>query len=167
MHWFAFFVAALMTAPPPKSAAAPPKTVAVDTTAAFNRLKQLDGMWKTDVKGGSVQFVTWRLVAGGSAMLETASGVEKTNITSVTMYAFEGTALLATHYGPSGTEQFKLNRVDVGGLRFGAVAKNPRVEALTVSLASNTLTEEWTIRDSGRSLNRVLQFQREYIEALK
>lgn len=140
--------------------AAPPTSP--DTSAAFERLKQLEGGWKTDPKAGPVQYVALRLVADGTAVLETNTAADRTTIASVTLYAVEGGELIATHHGPGGASRLKLIAADAGSLKFEG-GKEARVTGLTLLIKDNKLRQEW----HGREARKPLDLLREYVDTLK
>ncbi|MFZ5441016.1 MAG: hypothetical protein ACOZQL_13495 [Myxococcota bacterium] len=164
----ALVVALSLAAPPrpsPGPAAPAPVAPAVDGTAAFERLKKLEGGWKSDAK--EPQFVMLRLVANGTAVLETVTGADRTAVLSATIYAFEGTELVATHYGSGGTSHLKLKELDASTLRFEGTSKEARLAAVTVTTKDPKLKLEITVRENGREAKRALELLREYVDTLK
>lgn len=162
MHSLAFLVALSLAAPP---AAAP--APAVDANAAFERLKKLEGAWKTDAKDGPVQYVALRLIAAGTAVLETNTAADRTTITSVTVYSFEGSKLIATHYGSGGTSRLEFSGADAAALKFDSAVKDARVGGLWLVVKQNKLRQEWTTRESGRDVKKALELLSEYVDTLK
>lgn len=160
MHSLAFLVALSLAAPP---AAAP----AVDGNAAFERLKKLEGSWKTDAKDGPVQYVTLRLVGAGTSVLETNTAADRTTVTSATLYSFEGTRLVATHHGSGGTSRLELSGSDATTLKFDGSAKDARVAALVLTVKANKLRQDFTTREGGREVKKVLDLLSEYVDTLK
>ena len=160
MHSLVFLVALSLAAPP---AAAP----GVDGNAAFERLKKLEGSWKSDAKEGPVQYVTLRLVASGTAVLETTTAADRTTVTSATVYSFEGTRLVATHYGSGGTSHLELSGADAGTLKFDGSAKDARVAALVLTVKASKLRQDWTTREGGREVKKGLDLLSEYVDTLK
>jgi hypothetical protein len=163
MHSLALLVALTLSAPPAAAPAAP----SVDNTAVFERLKKLEGSWKTDAKDGPVQYVMLRLVAGGSAVLETVTAADRTTVTSVTVYAFEGTELIATIHGPGGMSRLKVKDADPGTLKFDGSSKDARVAAVALVIKDSKLREEFTTRESGRDVKKSIDLLREYVDTLK
>ncbi len=69
---------------------------------AFERLSALAGTWSGSWANGRAHSVTYRLSAGGTALVETwALGPGRE---SITIYHLDGDRLLATHYCPQGTQ---------------------------------------------------------------
>ena len=78
--------------------------------AAFERFKALQGTWRGESTKGWVEDVTFRVIAGGSAVVETSFDAHPGE-TMLTLFAMDGERLRLTHY---------------------CVAKNqPRLEAAT------------------------------------
>lgn len=157
MHSLVFLVALSLSAPPSGS---------LDTNAAFERLKKMEGSWKTDVRDGPVQYVTLRLVGGGTAVLETTTAADRTTITSATIYALEGTRLVATHHGTAGTSRLELSGSDAAALKFDG-SKDARVSALALVVKQNKLRQEFTTREAGRDVKKALDLLSEYVDTLK
>lgn len=139
----------------------------VDGNAAFERLKQLDGSWKTDPKAGPVQYVSLRVIAGDTAVLETTTAADRTTITQVVIYSFEGTELIAVHYGTGGTSRLKLSQMDSNTLRFDGSAREARVAGLSMGLRENKLRQELLSREGGREVKKAADLLREYVDTLK
>lgn len=154
MHSLALLVALSLSAAP-------------DTNSAFERLKKLEGSWKTDAKDGPVQYVTLRVVANGTAVLETTTAADRTTVTSATIYSFEGTKLIATHHGAGGTSRLELSGVDPAKLKFDGNAKDARVSVLALVVKQNKLRQELTTREGGREVKKGLDLLSEYVDSLK
>ena len=161
MHSLAFFVALSLAAPP---AAAPAPSV--DANAAFERLKKLEGSWKTDAKDGPVQYVSLRVIAGGTAVLETTTAANRTTVTSATIYSLEGPRLIAAHHGAGGSSRLELSGSDAASLKFEG-AKEARVATLAMVWKQNKLRQEFTTRESGREVKKGLDLLSEFVDTLK
>jgi hypothetical protein len=148
------------------SLAAPP-AAPLDANQAFERLKKMEGSWKTDAKDGPVQYVALRLIAGGSAVLETTTAADRTTVTSATIYSWEGTKLIATHHGSGGTSRLELSGMDPSQLKFDSLAKDVRVAALALVVKQSKLRQEFTTRESGREQKKALDLLSEYVDTLK
>lgn len=159
MHTLALVLALSLSAPP----AAP----AADGNAAYERLKKLEGSWKTDGKDGPVQFVTLRFVGAGSSILETTTGADRGSISAATVYSFEGTRLVVTHYGAGGTSRLDLAGANDSTLKFDGASKDARVAGLVLTVKDNKLTQEWTVREGGREVKKTVSLLREYVDTLK
>jgi hypothetical protein len=83
-------------------AAAPTAGTGTEAAAAgWDRMKSLVGAWKGMEEGHPVA-VTYALVSGGTALMETLDGEH--GVTMITMYAPDGAAVLATHYCAVGNQ---------------------------------------------------------------
>ncbi len=149
------------------SLAAPPGAPAADANAAFERLKKMEGSWKTDAKEGPVQYVALRLIAGGTAVLETTTGADRTTVTSATIYALEGPKLVAMHHGPGGASRLELSGSDAASLKFDGSAKEARVATLALVSKPSKLRQEFTTRESGREVKKGLDLLSEFVDTLK
>ncbi|MDP2269617.1 MAG: hypothetical protein Q8N23_10370 [Archangium sp.] len=161
MHSLIFLIALSLAAAPPVAAPS------VDANAAFERLKKMEGSWKTDAKDGPLQFVTLRLVASGTAVLETTTAADRTTITSATIYSFEGSKLIATHHGGGGTSRLELTGADPLAIKFDGTGKDARVAALSLVVKQSKLRQEFTTRESGRDVKKSLDLLSEYVDTLK
>ena len=149
------------------SLAAPPVAPAVDATAAFERLKKMEGSWKTDGKDGPVQYVALRLVAAGTAVLETTTAADRTTVTSATVYSLDGPKLVAVHHGGGGTSRLELTGADPLAIKFDGTGKDARVAALALVVKQSKLRQEFTTRESGRDVKKSLDLLSEYVDTLK
>ncbi|MEW5742530.1 MAG: hypothetical protein AB1938_26670 [Myxococcota bacterium] len=137
--------------------------------AAFERLVKLDGTWKSQGKEEAV-YVTWRVIAGGSAVLETVSNADKTKVTSATIYSVEGDELVASHFGDGAAAhpRLLLKAQDAAKLRF-EVADAPKVAHVAslqlVSKGEDVVTVEWS--QAGGKGRRAVELKREYLDTLK
>ena len=162
MNSLGLLLAISLAAPPAAPAAAP-----LDANQAFERLKKMEGSWKTDAKDGPVQYVTLRLIAGGSAVLETTTAADRTTVTSATIYSWDGIKLIATHHGGGGTSRLELSGMDPSQLKFDALTKDVRVAALALVVKQSKLRQEYTTRESGREQKKALDLLSEYVDTLK
>lgn len=168
MHSLAFLVALSLAAPPSKAPPPPAAPAAgVDGNTAYERLKKLEGSWKTDAKDGPVQYVTLRLVGAGTALLETTTGPDRTAVTSAVIYSFEGTRLVATHHGSGGTSRLEVSGSDASTIKFDGSPHDARVAALVLTVKENKLRQEWTTREGGHEVKKSLDLLREFIDTLK
>jgi hypothetical protein len=118
--WFPFLLAVLVPMPEDSSTATSPPE------AAFERFKRLEGVWKGESTKGWTEDVTFKVIAAGSAVLETAFDAHP-NETMVTLFSIDGERLRLTHY---------------------CVARNqPRLEATSFADEGKTVT--FTFVDGG------------------
>jgi len=70
-----------------------PTWAASDPASGFASLKNLAGQWEAKDEKGNPAITTWKLVSGGSALME-----EMPHESMVTMYHMDNNRLLMTHY---------------------------------------------------------------------
>lgn len=141
--------------------AAAPAWADPDASAALARLLELDGTWKaTDPDG---RFVTCRAVAKNTALVETATGADRTSVLTAITYAREGNTLVATHFGAQGTSRLKLVVSDAKRLRFEATSKDAPVTVLLLVMEGSMLREEVIERGT----TTLITLTREYLETLR
>lgn len=138
-------------------AATPAPASPVDAKATFERLKKLEGAWKSK----DAQFLTLRVVANGAALIETVTvGPEKT-LMSVTVYRLDGAELVATYDGDAHLV-FKLAPgTSAGQLTFTDKAGSA---ALTLSTKDADSLEREVGMQGKKSAGK---FTREYVDTLK
>jgi hypothetical protein len=150
------------------SLAAPPAAAApLDIAAAYERLKALEGSWKTDARDGDVRFVRVRVVGGGAAVLETTTEADRTAVTSMTVYAREGNELAVTHYSAAGVTRLKLRAADATSLTLDAAQKDGKLLGLSLGISEKELIQEWTVRELGRETKQRVKLLREFVDTLK
>ncbi|GMU58776.1 MAG: hypothetical protein AMXMBFR34_05390 [Myxococcaceae bacterium] len=152
------------------AAAAPP---AGQAKAAFERLTKLDGSWRSEGKDAAVH-VTWRVIAGGAAVLETVSSADRTRVTSATVYSVEGDELVAHHFGEGAVAhpRLVLKAQEPARLRFEvAPADVPKAAhaaaLLLVVKGDDVVTLEWTLAGGAKAGKRAVDLKREYLDTLK
>jgi hypothetical protein len=112
-------------------ATAPPSEAATAPRAAFERFQGLAGTWKGESTRGWKEDVSFRTIAGGSAVVETSFDAHPSE-TMLTLFAMDGERLRLTHY---------------------CVAKNqPRLEATSFADGGKTVT--FTFVDGGNLPSR-------------
>ena len=70
-----------------------PGWAASDSASGFASLKSLAGQWEAKDERGNPAITTWKLVSGGSALME-----QMPHDSMVTMYHMDNNRLLMTHY---------------------------------------------------------------------
>lgn len=70
-----------------------PVLSAPNAKASFESLKALAGVWETKDPSGKMQNITWKVVSGGSVIMESMQ-----EESMVTMYHVDNNRLLLTHY---------------------------------------------------------------------
>jgi hypothetical protein len=128
--WFPLVFAAAVVLPA-ADVTAPPGPPATPARAAFERFKELEGAWKGESTKGWTEDVSFRVIAAGSAVLETSFDAHP-NETMLTLFAMDGEKLRLTHY---------------------CVAKNqPRLEATSFEDGGRSVT--FTFLDGGNLPSR-------------
>lgn len=137
---------------------------------AFDKLKALAGEWEAKTSTGEVVQVSYQIISGGSAVMETvkeASG----GAGMITVYHPDGEAIMVTHYCSAGNQprmravspqgeikSLKFNFVDVTNLAKPSAA---HMKSLTLRFEdADHITHEWTYSDSGKDATEVFKLQR-------
>lgn len=158
-------VAALFGAPPAASAK-------IDGRAAFEQLKKLEGNWKAEKEQ---TFLQLRVIASGSAVLETMTGADKTKIVMTSVYSLDGNELVMSHYCGQGNQPFMKMKTAAPNLRLESVKvvnlpdpKASHMSAVTFIVKdADNLTQEWDNTKAGAVTKIVFPFIREYANTLK
>ena len=128
----------------------------------FDRLKTLVGKWESKSPEGVVN-ISYRLVSGGSALMET---IKMPGEEMITMYHRDGNAVVMTHYCtennqprmravPSSSNELKFDLVDVSNLSSPDAG---HMRGLTMIFEdANHLTSRWTYRSGGK--DQVFEFK--------
>jgi hypothetical protein len=125
-------------------------------TDAFAKLKSLDGTWNGHVHtvDGPAATVTYRVSAGGTAVMETLFG--GTPYEMITMYTVDGNDVVATHYCGMGNQpSMKLNlaKSSASDLVFDFVAlrgKGDHIHNGEIRFdGADKLTSTWQLTDEG------------------
>lgn len=150
-----------------------PTVFAADANPSWEKLKSLVGEWEGSYSGDggpakSTSRISYRLVSGGSALLETMD--EEGGSQMVTLYHRDGATLLMTHYCAIGNQ----TRMRSRGLRDDALeftfvdASNlkskddHRMSRLVMRFpAADVLIHEWTSTENGKDQVGRFDFQEE------
>lgn len=159
-------MAALLVAAPPPAAG-----VKLDGKAAFEQLKKLEGNWLAEKEKTYLQL---RVVANGSAVLETMTGDDRTKILSTSVYSVDGAELVMIHYGSQGNQPSMKLKAVTPHLRFEAVKvanldpKAGHMSAVAfVVKDADTMTQEWDVTKGGAVTKTAFALKREYANTLK
>jgi len=122
----------------------PPAPSESGPQAAFDRFKRLEGMWRGESTKGWTEDVTFKVIAGGSAVMETSFDAHP-NETMLTLFSMDGERLRLTHY---------------------CVARNqPRLQATSIDDGGRSVTFEFVdggniaSRDQGHMDRAVFRFE--------
>jgi hypothetical protein len=84
-------------------------------TTGFEKLKSLVGEWEGKAQDGRQLNVTYQIVSGGSALIETLQSANEPSM--VTLYHLDGDRLMATHYCSAGNQPRMLAQPTAGELK--------------------------------------------------
>jgi hypothetical protein len=134
------------------------------TNPAFETMKSLAGEWKGTGPEGTPVAITYEVVSGGTAVLETLA-----NPPMLTTYYLDGENLMLTHYCmannqprmKAGTQQGKtieFRFVDATNLK-SAEAGHMQDMVLTVEDANN-IQQQWTWSEKGKTSTHSFKLER-------
>lgn len=149
--------------------------VAAITTAqtkpspAFETLKTLVGQWEGKTESGNAVRASYKIVSGGSALLESLQPGDEPEM--VTVYTADGDRLAVTHFCSANnqpqmrtaavtgaTRDFAFHFVNATNLPTQATG---HMHALTVVLEDHDhFTQKWTWRENGHDKMEVFHFVR-------
>ncbi len=153
-------------------AGAPPAAAKLDGRAAFEQLKKLEGNWKAEKEA---TFLQLRVVCSGSAVLETMTGADRTQIVMTSVYSLDGNELVMTHYSGEGNAPVMKLKAAAPHLRFEMTKVTNLTDPKAAHMAGVTfvvkdadnLTQEWDSAKAGSVTKIVFPFIREYANTLK
>ena len=142
----ALFCSALIAGSPGKS------------SDAWEKMKSLGGAWKGTTEDGKPVTITYSVVSGGSAVMESID-MEEHKGSMITMYTMDGDKLQLTHYCSMGnqprmrasglTADGKLAFMFVDGTNMKK--SDSHMHALTLTFTgSDALQQDWTMWESGK-----------------
>ena len=135
----------------------------------FDQLKTLAGEWEGKTENGKSVRVYYKVISGGSALLETlAPGGEPEMLT---VYNLDGNHVMLTHYCSAGNQprmralaatpgakEFNFAFLDATNLASPAAG---HMHKLAIRLEDNDhFTQRWTWRDNGKEATEVFHFTR-------
>ncbi len=137
--------------------------------AGFDRLKVLVGEWEGKGEGGRPLHVSYKLVSGGSALLETLAPSGEPEM--LTVYNLDGNNLMLTHYCSSGNQPRMRAPAAASGnpeLTFVfldatnlASPDAGHMRKLVIRFEDNDhFTQKWTWRASGKEETSVFRYTR-------
>jgi hypothetical protein len=137
-----------------------------DGQKSFQMLSGLEGKWVGKNSQGQTLEVSFRMTAGGSALMSEIHGHGPENM--ITMFHMDGDRLLLTHYCGSGNQpRMKLVAADAKSVSFeffdgtniGPGAGHMQHVTFTQPDA-NHHTEEWVFLDHGKEMKEVFTLER-------
>ena len=135
----------------------------------FDALKALDGNWEGKNKQGQTLKVSFRLTAGGSALLSEIHGPGSHDM--ITMFHLDGDRLLMTHYCGAGNQprmratlspdgkSVVFDFIDATNLLSPEAGHMHHV--LFAMPDANHHTEEWTFLDHGKEMKETFALERQ------
>jgi len=142
-------------------------TAQSDAHKSFDLLKGLEGNWAGKGSEGLPVRVTFRMTAGGSALMSEILGRGPENM--ITMFHMDGDRLLMTHYCGAGNQpRMKVIASDtksvsfefMDGTNIGPGAGHMQRVTITQPDANHHV-EEWVFLDHGKETKEVFVLERE------
>jgi len=128
---------------------------APSATSAFDNLKGLAGEWQGKDPSGKMQTITWKLVSGGSVLMESMQ-----EESMVTMYHVDNDRLMLTHYCAAHNQPRMSAKVSDDGKTFtfdfldATNLANPAVghmHKLVLKIVDKDhITEQWFFATNGK-----------------
>jgi len=137
-----------------------------DAHKSFDLLKGMEGNWAGKNSQGQPLQVTFRLTAGGSALMSEILGRGPENM--ITMFHMDGDRLLMTHYCGAGNQpRMKVSSSDAKSVSFeffdgtniGPGDGHMQHVTFTRSDADHHV-EEWVFLDHGKEMKEVFSLER-------
>jgi hypothetical protein len=136
---------------------------------AFDKLKALAGEWEAKTSTGEAVRVTYQIVSGGSAVMETIQDGSASGM--ITVYHPDGEAIMVTHYCSVGNQprmRAVAPRGEVKSLKFSFVDVTNLSKPSAAHMKSLTLTfqdadhimHEWTYSEGGKDATEVFKLER-------
>jgi hypothetical protein len=137
-----------------------------DSHKSFDMLKGMEGNWAGKNQQGQPLEVTFRMTAGGSALMSEIHGHGPENM--VTMFHMDGDRLLMTHYCGAGNQpRMKVIASDPKSVSFEFVdgtnigPGDGHMQHVTFSQPdSDHQIEEWVFLDHGKEMKQLFTLER-------
>src|SRR5208282_1751085 len=137
-----------------------------DAHKSFDLLKGLEGNWTGKNQQGQPIQVTFRITAGGSALMSEILGRGPENM--ITMFHMDGDRLLMTHYCGAGNQpRMKVISADAKSVSFEFMdgtnigPGDGHMQHVTFTQAdANHHVEEWAFLDHGKEMKEVFTLER-------
>jgi hypothetical protein len=137
-----------------------------DAHKTFDQLKGLEGNWAGKNQQGQPVEVTFRMTAGGSALMSEIHGHGPENM--ITMFHMDGDRLLMTHYCGAGNQpRMKVVSSDAKSVSFeffdgtNIGPGDGHMQHVTFSQPdADHHVEEWTFLDHGKEMKQVFTLAR-------
>jgi hypothetical protein len=137
-----------------------------DAHKQFDLLKSMEGKWVGKTGQGQPVEITFRLTAGGSALMSEIHGHGPENM--ITMFHRDGDRLLMTHYCGAGNQpRMKVVSADAKSISFeffdgtNIGPGDGHMQHFTFSQSDpNHHTEEWVFLDHGKEMKELFSLER-------
>ncbi len=137
--------------------------------ASFEQMKALAGDWNGNTDSGKTVLASYKVVSGGSALLETLHPSEESEM--VTLYHADGNRVAMTHYCDAGNQpQMQTAPLTAAGnpitfvyVRATNLASPTagHMNGLVVTIQDKDhFTQKWTFREKGKDHTEVFHFTR-------
>lgn len=158
-------LALVLAAPAPatetKAATKAATATTIDAAATFERLKGLEGTWRSERPDGQVATSVYTVTAGGNALQESYSRQGRDDYDMLTVYYLEGDRLVLTHYCAAGNRPTMVATLDgaagdtiafaLDGQRGLADPAEGHMHRAVFELQSaDRMTQHWTFVQDGR-----------------
>jgi hypothetical protein len=140
-----------------------------DAQKSFDNLKSLSGAWQGKDQGGRSMNVSYRVTAGGSALMSEIQTENEENM--ITMFHLDNDRLLMTHYCAAGNQPRMKATASPDGKTFTfefldatnvTDAQPGHMQRVVLTLIDpNHHTEEWTFRTKdAKEMKEIFDLQR-------
>ncbi|MGA2005622.1 MAG: hypothetical protein ABSG70_19740 [Terriglobales bacterium] len=137
-----------------------------DAHKSFDLLKGMEGKWVGKNSKGEPLEVTFRMTAGGSALMSEIHGHGPENM--ITMFHMDGDRLIMTHYCGAGNQpRMKVVAVDPKSVSFeffdgtNIAPGDGHMQHVTFTTPdADHHTEEWVFADKGKEMKEVFTLER-------
>jgi hypothetical protein len=137
-----------------------------DANKSFDLLKGMEGNWAGKNQQGETVHVSFRLTAGGSALMSEIQGRGREDM--ITMFHMDGDRLLMTHYCGAGNQpRMKVIASDAQSVSFeffdgtNIGPGDGHMQHVTFTQPdSNHHMEEWVFLDHGKEMKAIFTLER-------
>jgi hypothetical protein len=149
--------------------AASPVLTQTKAAAGFEKLKSLAGQWQAKATDGQTVNISYEIVSGGSALMETLMPANEPSM--VTIYHLDGNKLLMTHYCSAGNQPRMHAAVNGGAIKTldftflnatnMAKRSDGHMHHLTLNIQDRDhMMQVWTWRENGKDVQTTYYLQR-------
>jgi hypothetical protein len=146
-----------------------PAAAQTKENAGFAKVKTLVGEWEGKANDGKAIQVSYRLVSGGTALMEVLHHGDETEM--VTLYTADGDRVAVTHYcsannqprmqtAPISSSPQKLEFSFVGATNLAGPAAGHMHDLAVRFEDQDHFTQDWTWRDNGKDKTETYHFAR-------